>query len=84
MESVPPLLYGGTERIVSYLTEELGPTWSRGDPIRECGLYHRRRAGGLNAFVVSGLVSAEVAFRRGGPSDKLLGRTSEGACGGAH
>ena len=23
MESVPPLLYGGTERIVSYLTEEL-------------------------------------------------------------
>ena len=22
-ESVPPLLYGGTERIVSYLTEEL-------------------------------------------------------------
>ena len=23
MESVPPRLYGGTERIVSYLTEEL-------------------------------------------------------------
>ena len=23
MESVPPKLYGGTERIVSYLTEEL-------------------------------------------------------------
>ncbi len=22
-ESVPPLLYGGTERVVSYLTEEL-------------------------------------------------------------
>ena len=24
-ERVPPLLYGGTERIVSYLTEELRP-----------------------------------------------------------
>jgi hypothetical protein len=23
MESVPPLLYGGTERIIAYLTEEL-------------------------------------------------------------
>ena len=31
IESVPPLLYGGTERIVSYLTEELvrqGPSRS--------------------------------------------------------
>jgi hypothetical protein len=27
----------------------------------------------MNAFVVSGLVSAEAAFWRGGPSDKLLG-----------
>jgi hypothetical protein len=38
----------------------------------------------MNAFVVSGLVSAEAAFWRGGPSDKLLGRTSEDASGAAH
>ena len=28
-ESVPPKLYGGTERVVSYLTEELGAAGPR-------------------------------------------------------
>jgi hypothetical protein len=26
-EAVPPKLYGGTERVVSYLTEELNHVW---------------------------------------------------------
>ena len=30
-----------------------GPTWSRGDPVRECGLHHRRRAGGLRVHGIA-------------------------------
>src|SRR5437762_8278963 len=33
-ESCPPRLYGGTERIVYYLTD---PAWTRGDPVCERG-----------------------------------------------
>jgi hypothetical protein len=38
MESVPPRLYGGTERIVCYLTDELVRL---GHEVTECGLHHR-------------------------------------------
>ena len=34
-EAVPPGLYGGTERVVSWLTEELVKARSSGHPIRE-------------------------------------------------
>ena len=40
MESVPPKLYGGTERIVSYLTEELVKTWSRCYVVRQRRFRH--------------------------------------------
>jgi hypothetical protein len=46
MESVPPKLYGGTERIVSYLTEELVKTRSRCYVIRQrrfCNLGETRK-----------------------------------------
>ena len=34
-ESVPPKLYGGTERVVSYLTEELVAPRPRRDAVRQ-------------------------------------------------
>ena len=34
-ESVPPKLYGGTERVVSYLTEELVRLGPRGHAVRQ-------------------------------------------------
>ena len=42
-ESVPPKLYGGTERVVSYLTEELVDLGPRRDAVRQRRLGHRRR-----------------------------------------
>ena len=48
IESVPPRLYGGTERIVSYLTEELVALghdvtlFASGDSITAASLVHRR------------------------------------------
>ena len=44
MESVPPRLYGGTERIVSYLTEELVAAGPRRHAVRERRLHHRGQA----------------------------------------
>ena len=44
MESVPPAYYGGTERVVSYLTEELVRTRSSGHSIRQRGLANLGRA----------------------------------------
>ena len=41
-ESVPPRLYGGTERIVSYLTEELVRAGARCYPVRQRRLYYGR------------------------------------------
>ena len=34
-EAVPPKLYGGTERVVSWLTEALGCPWTRRHLIRK-------------------------------------------------
>jgi hypothetical protein len=45
MESVPPRLYGGTNCFLSH--GGTCPTGSRGDLVRERGLRHRCRAGGL-------------------------------------
>ena len=39
-ESVPPKLYGGTERVVSYLTEELVRQGHRRDALRQRGFTH--------------------------------------------
>ena len=43
IESVPPRLYGGTERIVSYLTEELVGLGPRCDALCKWRLHHQRR-----------------------------------------
>jgi Glycosyltransferase Family 4 len=43
IESVPPRLYGGTERIVSYLTEELVRRGHEVTLFCQWGLYHQRR-----------------------------------------
>ena len=43
-ESVPPRLYGGTERIVSYLTEELVRAGPRRHAVRQRRFGHRRPA----------------------------------------
>ena len=43
-ESVPPQMYGGTERVVSYLTEELVPAGPRGDAVRQRRLADARPA----------------------------------------
>ena len=43
IESVPPRLYGGTERIVSYLTEELVRLGHDVTLFASGGLYHQRR-----------------------------------------
>jgi hypothetical protein len=40
VESVPPRLYGGTERIVSYLTEETREMRARRYAVCERGLDH--------------------------------------------
>ena len=37
MESVPPRLYGGTERVVSYLTDELVLVKDRGHGLWDAG-----------------------------------------------
>ena len=47
MESIPPRLYGGTERIASYLTEELVALGPRRDAVRERAIHHGRGAGAL-------------------------------------
>ena len=47
IESVPPQLYGGTERVVSYLTEELVRAGPRGHAVRERRLAHLGRAGAV-------------------------------------
>ena len=46
MESVPPRLYGGTERIVSYLTEELV---ALGHDVREWRFDHNGQSCALRA-----------------------------------
>jgi hypothetical protein len=43
-EPVPPKLYGGTERVVSWLTEELLAPRTRGDAVRKWRLGHQREA----------------------------------------
>ena len=49
-EAVPPKLYGGTERVVSYLTEELGALghqvklFASGDSATSARLHARGRA----------------------------------------
>ena len=47
IESVPPRLYGGTERIVSYLTEELVRLGHDVTLFASGELYHQRRVGPL-------------------------------------
>ena len=47
IESVPPRLYGGTERIVSYLTEELVRLGHDVTLFASGGLNHQRRVGSL-------------------------------------
>ena len=47
IESVPPRLYGGTERIVSYLTEELVRLGHDVTLFASGRLYHQRRVGSL-------------------------------------
>lgn len=47
-ESVPPRLYGGTERVVSYLTEELVKQ-GHGDALCERRLHDVRRTRRLHA-----------------------------------
>ena len=45
-ESVPPKYYGGTERVVSYLTEELVATGPRSDALCERRFGDECAAGG--------------------------------------
>ena len=47
IESVPPRLYGGTERIVSYLTEELVRVGHDVTLFASGELHHHRRIGSL-------------------------------------
>jgi len=44
-ESVPPRQYGGTERVVSYLTEELVARGHDGSLLRMGGSHQRERSG---------------------------------------
>ena len=59
MESVPPRLYGGTERIVSYLTEELVrmghevTLFASGDSITSAQLVYRERFSQLQGALSS-------------------------------
>jgi hypothetical protein len=53
MESVPPRLYGGTERIVSYLTDELVRLGHEVTLVRKRGLRHRCRARGLRVHSIA-------------------------------
>ena len=43
-EAVPPKLYGGTERVVYSLTEELVAHGPRRDPVRQRRFHHLRHA----------------------------------------
>ena len=47
IESVPPRLYGGTERIASYLTEELVRLGHDVTLFASGNFYHQRRVGFL-------------------------------------
>ena len=69
-ESVPPKLYGGTERVVSYLTEELVRLGPRGHPVRQRRLADARAAG---ARLPAGLVAGP-----GLPGDAAAPRPADG------
>ena len=52
VESVPPKHYGGTERIVAYLTEELVRLGPQGHAVRQWRFYYKCRVGScLPAFI---------------------------------
>ena len=49
MERVPPRLYGGTERVVAYLTDALVQPRPRGNTVRERGFANPGQTGVLLA-----------------------------------
>ena len=73
-ESVPPRLYGGTERVVSYLTEELHPQLPEylarvqirnlrlGDAVVDLSLERHHRDVGVNVLNKAGEVEVSVVL----------------------